>query len=220
MEIDFEQIVRDAENSISQIIANSMSYDAQLENAAYRMMPHVLAVHRAGKEDPKAYDAFLKDRSVAKTERSINPFHPTVAALVAPDVRRRYRQRITLYAQAAFILDHLKVEKITEWFDTEEKIGRGRLTGLAKASAIYKALPHVMQHNANRRKARNNVGEAGIPANQTPGAAFGYFDTAGRFCAVQKTSNPSDVEAVRRLLAASGDESAAANGNEPNSQAA
>lgn len=229
MSEDFANLVSKAEASITSIIAEEHSFVVNFEKAAYKVVENIVALHRAGENEPDAYAAFLKERGVEITNRTINPFHPTTSALVRREARRLYRQRITQYAQVAYVLAERKVKNVADWFNKPEKVGSRVLTGLSKGTAIYKSMPHVIEHNAERRapsKAADEVttdtsevqchtGESGVADTSNPSGntgsvdhetkaetavAVGYIDGNGRFVATRTIIVPEVVAAALRVI--------------------
>lgn len=196
MSTEFENAIKAAEAEFTAIITEEAGYVITLEKASYKVIEKIVALHRAGRVNEHEYRLYLANRQVEVTNRTINPVHPTTQALVPEQLRRKLRQRVTQYAQVAFVLVEQNVENCTDWFEQPEKVGKRTLTGLAKATAIYKSLPQVIAHNEVRKRLSGGDVNLSVPA-----IAVGYLDARGRFVPVKSCTETAAISQVEALLA-------------------
>ena len=196
MNIDFNTALNNAESAIKTFVDGEHTYAANLEKAAYNIVCKLVELQKAAENHPKEYDAFLVEREVKVTKKTGNPYHATMRALVPTNIRHEYRQRITYYAQVAYVLNDRKVADVHSWFAEPEEVGNVVLTGLSKAVAIYKAMPEVIARN----EARRNGPKPGTTANGVPAVAIGYVTKSKRFVATKVFTQTDIVEAASAIF--------------------
>ena len=221
---NFDVAVEAAEASMKNLIDKEYTFQVSFEKTAYRVIESIVALHRAGEQDPARYAAFLKERGVRITKRTINPFHATTAALVQESVRRDYRQRVTLYAQVARAFSLQTVCTLSEWLDKAEDVNGQVLTGLAKGTAVYHTLPEVAEYDEERRSRRQAkraaasettvhtvtngdegpvlISSANLQTNAISAVALGYLDTDGNFVVTRTITTVEIVASVEQLTTA------------------